>query len=153
MNVKNKIACALALAVTTAAGVALATAPDGPRGPMPGPHGHGPGVPSAEMLATIDGLNASQQADLRKILREQRDAEDALHARLRSDREALDQRQRSEHERIADQTTQKLRSALGEDGFRAYAQWATQRGPGPRPPAGPGAGPGQPADAPPLALH
>ena len=81
MNVKTKIVCALAFAVTATAGIALATASDGPRGPMPGPHG--PGVPSAEMLATIDGLSASQQADLRKILREQRDAEDALHARLR----------------------------------------------------------------------
>ena len=149
MNVKKKIACAFALAVTASAGIALATAPDGPRGPMPGPHG--PGVPSAEMLATIDGLDANQQADLRKILREQRDAEEASRTRLRGEFEALAQRERSEHERIADQTTQKLRSALGEDGYRAYAQWATQRGP--RPHGARGEGPGPSGDAPPLAMH
>jgi len=130
MTLKKKLACAVALAVAAATGVALA---NGPHGPMPGPHG--PGVPSAEMLATIDGLSASQQADLRKILREQRDAEDAVRTRLRGEREALDLRERNEHDRITDQTTQKLRSALGEDGFRAYAQWATRRGPGPRLPA------------------
>lgn len=156
MNVKKKIACALALAVTATAGVALATAQDGPRGPMPGPHG--PGAPSAEMLATIDGLSASQQADLRKILREQRDAEDTLRTRLRGEREALDLRERNEHDRITDQTTQKLRSALGDDGYRAYAQWATQRGPGPRPQGMRGPGPRGQGSAPsdeasPLALH
>lgn len=158
MNIKSKIACAVALTVTAAAGVALATAPDGPRGPMAGPHG--PGMPSAEVLATIDGLSASQQADLRKILREQRDAEDALRTRLRSDREALDQRERSEHERIEDQTTQKLRSALGDEGYRAYALWTTQRGPGPgpRPRGAHDEGPGPrgrvpSGDAPPSAPH
>ena len=156
MNVTKKITCALAVAITAAAGVALATGPEGPRGPMPG--AHGPGVPSAEVLATIEGLNANQQADLRKILREQRDAQDTLRTRLRSDRETLDQRERSERERIADQTTQKLRSALGEDGYRAYAQWATQRGPGARPHGARGEGPGMrgdgpSGDAPPLAVH
>ncbi len=133
MNTKNKIACALAVAIAVTASVALAITPDGPRGPMPGPHG--PGVPSAEMLATIDGLSTSQQADLRKILREQRDAEDASRTRLRGEFETLMQRERSEHERIADQTTQKLRSALGEDGYRAYAQWAARHERGPRSPA------------------
>lgn len=160
MNVKKKIALGVGLGITVAAGTALAIGPDGPRGPIPGPHGPGPGAPSAEMLATIDGLNANQQADLRKILREQRDADDALRTRLRGEFEALAQRERNEHERIADQTTQKLRSALGEDGYRAYAQWATRRGPGPRPPGahdpGPqmrGVAPGPAGDAPPLAMH
>ena len=154
MNVKKKIACALAIAVTASAGVALATAPDGLRGPMPGPHGpHGPGAPSAEMLATIDGLNANQQADLRKILREQRDAEDTLRTRLRGEREALDLRERNERDRIADQTTQKLHSALGEDGYRAYAEWATQRGPGPRPPGAHGAGPDRHGEGPRPGMH
>lgn len=122
---------ALALAALAAAGTAFAAGAGEPPGPAP--HGpgtpHGPGIPPAEALATIDGLGAAQQADIRKILRERRDAEDALGSRLRAERETLDQRERAERERIEDQATQKLRAALGEDGYRSYARWATQGGP------------------------
>lgn len=132
----------LALALCVAAGPALAAGPGEPPGPMPGPMAqgpgggpmHGPGIPPPELLATIDGLGASQQADIRKILREQRDALDTLRTRTRGEREAIEQRERSERERIEDQTAQKLRTALGEDGYRAYARWLVQRGPAPMPP-------------------
>ncbi|MBO9663301.1 periplasmic heavy metal sensor [Dokdonella sp.] len=135
----KKTLSALALAVLVATGAAWAAGPGCPPGPMPhgpdGPHpGPGPGIPSAEMLATADDLSATQQADIRKILRERRDAEDALRSRLRGEREAIDQRERTERERIEDQSAQKLRAALGEDGYRAYARWMSQRGPGPLPP-------------------
>lgn len=133
---------ALALALCVCAGSSAAVGPDMPPGPPPGPTAHGagggpmrgPGVPPAELLATIDGLGASQQADIRKTLREQRDALDALRTRTRGEHEAIELRERSERERIEDQTAQKLRTALGEDGYRAYARWLVPRGPTPMPP-------------------
>jgi hypothetical protein len=134
---------ALALAALTTFGSASAAGPGGPppaplpRGPGAPPPAPGPRIPSAEMLATVDGLDAGQQAEVRRILRERRDAEEALRARLRGEREALEQRERTERERIEDQSAQKLRATLGEDGYRAYARWAAQRGPAPLPPAPP----------------
>jgi hypothetical protein len=145
----RRILPALVAAALAVLGTAWAAGPGEPRGPMPrGPGGPPPGrgVPSAERLATVDGLGAAQQTEVRRILRERRDAEDALRSRLRGEREAIDQRERTERERIEDQTTQKLRNALGEDGYRAYAQWATSRGPEPRPPQGPR---GERSDVPP----
>lgn len=133
----------LALAALTTFGSASAAGPGGlppaplPRGPGAPPLPPGPRIPSAEMLATVDGLNAGQQAEVRRILRERRDAEEALRERLRGERDALEQRERTERERIEDQSAQKLRTALGEDGYRAYARWAAQRGPAPLPPAPP----------------
>lgn len=149
------VALALCIAAGSSAAAGLDLPPGSPPGPPPGPMArgpgggpmHGPGVPPAELLATIDGLDASQQADIRKILREQRDAFDALRERSRGEREAIEQRERGERERIEDQTAQKLRSALGEDGYRAYARWSMQ--PGPMPPRG--ALPGERAAAPPPA--
>ncbi len=72
-----------------------------------------------------------------------------MRSRLRGEREAIDQRERTERERIEDQTAQKLRSALGEDGYRAYARWATSRGPEPLPPRPPQGPRGERPDAPP----
>lgn len=141
---------ALALAILAGLGTAWAAGPDGPMPRGPGGPPPGPGIPSAERLATVDDLGAAQQAEVRRILRERRDAEDALRSRLRGEREAIDQRERTERERIEDQTAQKLRSALGEDGYRAYAQWATSRGPEPLPPRPPQGPRGERPDAPPV---
>lgn len=155
---KKQTLALLTLALCIAAGPALAAGPGeppGPPGPMAGPAAHGPvggpmrgpGIPPPELLATIDGLGASQQADIRKILREQRDALDTLRTRTRGEHEAIEERERGDRERIEDQTAQKLRTALGEDGYRAYARWLVQRGPTPMPPRP--APRGDRADAPP----
>jgi hypothetical protein len=126
---------------------------------QPGPPGP-PGVPPAEVFATIPDLSAAQQTEVRKILLQRRDAQDAVHSRTRTEMEALHTKERNEHERIDEQTTDQLRKALGDEGYRHYAQWqVSQHGPhedGPRPPhRGPdgghpptmGAGPGGAAGA------
>jgi Spy/CpxP family protein refolding chaperone len=136
----------------------------------PGPHGPGPGggVPSAEMLATIPDLTPAQQADVRRILTQQRDASEAAETKTRAQFEALQKQMRDDHERIETQTSDQLRKALGEDGFKKYAEWKLRRGPmdggphgdgprGPRSPHGgkdggpgapppPGTGAGKPDD-------
>jgi hypothetical protein len=101
-------------------------------GPPPPPGG---GVPSAEMLATVPGLTAAQQVEVRKILLQRRDAMDASQSKSRADFEALRKRDRDEHERIDAQFSDQLRKTLGDDGYRSYAQWSLMHG-------GPG-GPGQ----------
>ena len=106
-------------------------APDGQRGgpdvpppphgmPMP-PPGGGPmgGVPSPEMLALIPDLTVAQQVEVRKILIARRDAIDALR-----------DKERTEHERIDDQSAERLRKLLGEDGYRTFAQSTAPHGPG-----------------------
>jgi hypothetical protein len=98
----------------------------------PGP----PGPPPAEALATIPGLTTAQQVELRRILIQRRDAQDAAHAKARSEMEALHIKERSEAERIDEQYTDQLRKALGDDGYKNYALWdLAHRGPpdrGPR---------------------
>lgn len=115
---------ALALSLLLACGAALA-APDGPGRASgdPSPPRSGP-VPSAETLATIEGLTPAQQDKVRGILRERRDAEDALRARMRAEHEELARKEREERDRIGDRATRSLRDALGEDGYRAWAHWA-----------------------------
>ncbi len=97
---------------------------------MAGPPPHGDGVPSAEMLATIPDLTPAQQADVRRILIQRRDAADASESKLHAEFEALHKRAREEHERIDSQTSDQLRKALGEDGFKRYAEWRLAHGPG-----------------------
>jgi len=88
--------------------------------PMP-PPGDGPmgGVPSPEMLALIPGLTVAQQIEVRKILIARRDASDALR-----------DKERIEHERVDDQSAERLRKLLGEDGYRTFAQSTSPHGPG-----------------------
>ena len=125
MNLSRKI-LVLAMLVSTSAFAQMMT--PGPPGP--------PGPPPAEALATIPGLTTAQQVELRRILIQRRDAQDAAHAKARSEMEALHVKERSEAERIDEQYTDQLRKALGDDGYKNYAQWdLSHRGPpdrGPR---------------------
>lgn len=126
-----------------ATGVAQAQpAPHGPPGIPPRPQG---GAPSPEALATVPGLDAAQQVEVRRVLLQRRDAHDALRAKENAEREALATRYRSEHERIDDDASAHLRKLLGDDGYRNFAAWMTPQhrdgGPGlpskPRAPAPP----------------
>jgi len=100
-------------------------------------------VPAAEELATVPGASAAQQAEIRKILLQRRDAQENLRESMRAQFDALHTKERSEHERIDDQASAQLRKLLGDDGYRAYAEWTlAHRGPphgmGPHPgPGGP----------------
>jgi hypothetical protein len=110
-------------------------------------------VPADETLATIYGLTVAQQQQIRTILRERRDAERALHERMRSERDALARKDEAEHDRISDHTTQELRSALGDKGYLAWARWQSMQGPHPAHPFGPPGrdGAGGPPGMPPAA--
>jgi hypothetical protein len=104
-----------------------------PPGPLPGGH-----VPSAEMLATSD-LTPAQQADVRRILTQKRDALDSAESKLHAQMEALHKQMRDDHERIETQTSDQLRKSLGEDAFKRYAEWALHHEHGPMDgPGGPG---------------
>lgn len=109
--------------------------PPGPPGPPPP---RDAGAPSPEALATVPDLDAAKQAEVRKILIQRRDAHEALRAKEDAEREAARARYRAEHERIDDDSSTKLRKLLGEDGYRALAQWlVAPRGMGPERPRGP----------------
>ncbi len=116
-------------------------------------------VPSPEALATLPGLGAAQQAELRRILLERRDQIEGVMDKAHAELQAQHKRLRAERERIDEQTAEKLRKALGEDGYRAYAEWRRAqhglRGPaagGPHPGGGPdGRGPGGAGKGAPLA--
>lgn len=125
----SKMLAALLLSGFAAAAVAHGMPPGGPP--------HGPGMISPEMLATIPDLTAAQQADLRKLLLERRDAHEAVEARSRAEREALTKKYRAEHERIENESAEHLRKLLGDEGFRRFSEWEISH----RPPHGPGDGP------------
>ena len=115
----NKLLIAVLL---TAAGIAGAAAQQLPPPP--------PRVPPAEELATIPGISAAQQAEIRKILVQRRNAQEDIHAKMREQFEALHTRERNEHERADEQANEQLRKLLGDDGYRAYAEWSlAHRGP------------------------
>ncbi len=106
----------------------------------PGP----PGVPPAEVLVTAPDLTAAQQIEVRKILIQRRDAQEAAQMRTRNEFDALRVKERNEHERIDEQSSEQLRKLLGDDGYRKFAEWdLTHRGP-------PGGGPGS---HPPMGPH
>ena len=108
-----------------AAGAAQAQPlPRGLAGAPPPP----PGTPSPEALASVPGLDATQQIEVRRILLQRRDAHDALHAKEMADREAQMTRSRAEHERIDDDSSARLRKLLGEDGYRNFAEWLVSPG-------------------------
>lgn len=145
---RRTLAFALAAACLAASSFADA-APPMPPGPP------GPPLPSAEELATIPTLSTQQQVELRKILLERRDALDAAREKSRDAMDAQRKRDRADFERIEEQSSERLRKLLGDEGFRRYAEWQlAQRGPhefgdahrgeGPRGPhrEGPGEGPG-----------
>jgi hypothetical protein len=119
--------------------------------PMPPPPG-APGVPPAEVLATVPGLTSAQQAELRKILVQRRDSQEAAQARMRTEFDALRVKERNERERIDEQSSEQLRKVLGDEGYRKYAEWdLAHRGPpggerGPRPGMGPRGGRGNGPD-------
>ncbi|MET0226422.1 MAG: hypothetical protein ABW187_08290 [Dokdonella sp.] len=119
--------CLLAFSLAAAclaAGTFAAAAPPMPPGP------HGPPLPSAEELATIPSLSTPQQIELRKILLERRDALEAARDKTRDAMEAQHKRERADVERIEEQSSERLRKLLGDDGFRRYAEWRfAQRGP------------------------
>lgn len=135
----------------TLAGFDAGAHPPGPMGPSPGGH-----VPSAEMLATSD-LTPAQQAEVRRILTQKRDALDAAESKLHAQMETLHKQMRDDHERIESQTSDQLRKALGDDAFKKYAEWSLRHehgpmggpgGPGMRGPHGDMNGPGTPPPPP-----
>jgi hypothetical protein len=93
-----------------------------------------PRVPSPEALATVPGLTAAQQADIRKILTERRDAMETLRDKTRSEMQAMRKRVRAERERIDEVNADKLRKLLGDEGYQHYAAWQAEHR---RPPHGP----------------
>jgi hypothetical protein len=89
-----------------------------------------PMVPPAEELATVPGLSAAQQADVRKILIQRRDAHEAARDKTRTEMDALRTKERNEHERIDGQFSEQLRKLLGDEGYRNFAEWSlAHRGP------------------------
>ena len=121
----------LLITVLFAAGVARAQPV--PRNAPPPPGG---GPISPEALATVPDLSAAQQIEVRKILIQRRDAHDTVRAKERAERDTQMARVRAEDERIDDASSAQLRKLLGDDGYRALAQWLAQ----PPPPRGPGRG-------------
>jgi hypothetical protein len=90
---------------------------------MPPPPPGGAHVPPAEELATMPGVTPAQQAEIRKILLQRRDAQEALQHKMRDEFDALHAKERSEHERVDDQASAQLRKLLGDEGYRNYAEW------------------------------
>jgi len=118
------------LLITALLAAGAAQAQPAPRNGLPPPAG---GLMSPEALATVPDLSPAQQIEVRKILIQRRDAHDAVRAKERSERDAQMARVRAEDERIDDASSAQLRKLLGDDGYRALAQWLSQahpRGPG-----------------------
>lgn len=109
----------LLFAVLLAAGVAEAQPmpPGPPAPPAPPPLD----APSPEALARVPGLDAAKQVEVRKLLLQRRDAHEALRAKEDAERDAMRLRYRAEHERIDDDSSARLRTLLGGDGYHALA--------------------------------
>ncbi len=103
-----RIALTILLAI---AGSAAEAQPRPPGGPAP-----------FEQLATVRGLSVAQQQEIRRAESERRDAHDTLRIK-----------QRAEHERIDEQTEQRLRKALGDEGYTRYVEWKAKPHGGPMP--------------------
>ena len=136
----NKLLLAILLAAVSTAALAQPAPP------------HAPPVPPSEELATMPGATPAQQAEIRKILIQRRNAQEDIHAKMREQFDALHAKERAEHERVDEQASDQLRKLLGEEGYRAYAQWSlAHRSPahdgGPRE-RGPLRAPGKPEMAP-----
>ena len=111
----------LAALLTTMLAASAGAQPMPPE-PVPPPRGRAD-VPPAEALAAIPGVDATQQSELRKILRERRDALEALRDKSHAAFEAQRRHDRDEAERIDDQSGERIRKLLGDEGYRRYAQW------------------------------
>jgi hypothetical protein len=107
----------------------LTTLLAGSAGAQPQPPGPPPSVPPTEALATIPELSPAQQVELRNILLERRNALEAARDKARAALEAQRRRDRDEIERIEEQSSARLRKALGDDGFRRYAEWRERSAP------------------------
>ena len=77
------------------------------------------GPNSYELLATLPDTTAAQQETIHRIESERRSAYADLFAK-----------QRAERERIDAEAAQKLRKALGDEGYRNYADWKLSHGHG-----------------------
>ena len=143
-NLPRRGALALLLASACAVEAQAAPPPHEPPGPPP--------TPSMEELATVPALSTEQQVQLHKILAERRDAHEAIAKRSRGLLDAQRDKDRGEHERIDEQSSERVRKLLGEEGFRHYAEWQlAHRGRGRGGPHAPGepSGPaGRPRGAP-----
>jgi hypothetical protein len=115
----NKILIVILLAAGGIASVAAQQLPPPP-----------PQVPPAEELATIPGVSSAQQGEIRRILVQRRNAQEDIHTKMREQFDALHAKERNEHERVDEQASEQLRKLLGDDGYRAYADWTVaHRGP------------------------
>ena len=124
---------------------AVAAAQSLPQGAAPHP-AHAPGLPAPELLATNPDLTAAQQAELRKVLADRRDAHEGVEAKSRAEHDALAKKDRAEHERIDEQSAERLRKLLGDDGYRRFAEWlVAHHAAGHAPGDGPQRGPHAPA--------
>ncbi|HOX72764.1 MAG TPA: hypothetical protein PLR28_01615 [Dokdonella sp.] len=93
-----KIAIRNAVIIALLAGASVASQARGPN--------------AYEALATLPDTTAAQQADILRIENERRSAYADLF-----------EKRRAERDRIDEQTAQKLRKALGDEGYRKYVEW------------------------------
>jgi hypothetical protein len=70
-----------------------------------------------ELLATLPDTTVAQQETIHRIESERRSAYAELFAKQRAEREQIDAG-----------TAQKLRKALGDEGYRKYAEWKLSHG-------------------------
>ncbi len=70
----------------------------------------------AEKLATVPGLTQAQRDDIIRIENESREAHRALMDKARSD-----------HQKLRDETIQKLRTALGDKAYANYVTWKLEQ--------------------------
>ena len=108
MNTFKTKTLAASLLVTLLATAAYA-GPPGPRS-APDPQAR------AEKLATVPGLTQAQRDDIIRIEDESREAQRGLMEKARSD-----------HQKLRDETTRKLRVALGDKAYADYATWKLEQ--------------------------
>lgn len=73
-------------------------------------------MPSEDVLATIPGLTQAQRDAIFRIETEQM-----------AEHKALREAERTAHKAIKEQTTQELRTALGDEAYATYAAWKLEQ--------------------------
>jgi hypothetical protein len=73
-------------------------------------------MPSEEVLATIPGLTQAQRDAIFRIESEQM-----------AERKAMREAERTAHQAIKAQTTEELRTALGDEAYATYAAWKLEQ--------------------------